>query len=134
MWGLGMVLLGLVCGGPVALCVDCTPGGGPASLDALQHHISAQLTDRLHKVRLRLGKRSSAVDRYIDGDLSGMLDRMSPLMPCMLVLPLVVPSRPLGRPSIQNVLRPARFRACHCTAPAAWRQWGQEPGSLLCWF
>lgn len=49
MWGLGVVLLGLVCGDRPVLSTTCETRTGAASLDALQEHITRQLTDQVHK-------------------------------------------------------------------------------------
>lgn len=54
MWGLGMVLLGLVSGGRGMLSTSCgraAGGAAAASLDDLQEHIAGQLTSQLHQAR-----------------------------------------------------------------------------------
>lgn len=60
-WGLGIVLLGLVCGGCAALSTSCSTRGSAASLDALQEHIARQLTDQLHEARVNLRAAASKV-------------------------------------------------------------------------
>ncbi len=52
MWGLGVVLLDLVCGGPAALLTAPQLGGRPAPLEAVQRLLAHQLGSHLQQVRL----------------------------------------------------------------------------------
>lgn len=54
MWGLGAVLLHLVCSGPVALGSAPPASGRPASLDALQDSLASRLVVLVHQASTSL--------------------------------------------------------------------------------